>query len=116
MPVMKNPALLSIILFLTGCAFGTSTEIKRAEKLIQQFQCNNIDTDQLRHNPITSFHERTLAISKYKSIEYLNQYKSGDAISDMPLYEIIQMQYVSYKSACQFLGGLTPSIQVMAIQ
>lgn len=116
MRVMKTPILLSIILSLSGCAFGTSAEIKRAEKLVQQFECNSIETDQLRHNPITSFHERTLAISKDKSIEYLDQYKSGDAIFDMPLYEIIQMQYVSYKSACQFLGGLTPSIQVMVIQ
>lgn len=106
---MKTPILLSVMITLTGCAFGTSSEIKRAEELIQNFQCNNIDTDQLSHNSITGFHERTLAVSKDKSLEYIDRYKSGDTLFDMPLYEIIQMQYVNYKSACDFLGGVSVS-------
>lgn len=108
---MKTLILLSMMIILTGCAFGSSSEIKRAEALIQQFQCNNIDADQLSHNSITSFHERTLAVSKDKSIEYIDRYKSGDTLFDMPLYDIIQMQYVNYKSACDFLGGVSISTQ-----
>lgn len=103
---MKTPILLCMILFLTGCALGTSKEIKRAEELIQRFECNNIDSDQLSHNSITGFHERTLAVSKDKSIEYIDRYKSGEILFDLPLYDIIQMQYTSYKSACDFLGGV----------
>ena len=104
---MKTLILLSMVAVLTGCAFDTSSEIKRAEAIIQHFECSNIDTEQLSHNSITGFHERTLAVSKDKSIEYIDRYKSGDTLFDMPLYEIIQMQYVSYKSACDFLGGVS---------
>lgn len=103
---MKTVILLSFSALFTGCALGTSTEIKRSEELIQHFQCKNIQTDQLSHNPIVGFHERTLAVSKDKSEEYLERYKSGETLFDMPLNEVIQNQYKHYKSACEFLGGI----------
>lgn len=108
---MKIPFLLSTILCFSGCTLGSSAEVKRAEQLLQLFECHNIETDQIRYNPMTNFHERILATSKDKSLEYIAQYKSGDEIFDMPLYEIIQMQYINYKSACHSLGGLTPTPQ-----
>lgn len=110
---MKTSILLGLIFCLTGCAIGTSSEIKRAEELVQQFECKNIDTDQLAHNSITGFHERTLAVSKDKSLEYLERYKSGETLFDIPLYDVIEHQYMSYKAACEFLGGISAaSIQV----
>lgn len=39
---MKRFILLTIILNLTGCIFGQSNEVKRAEKVLQSFECNNI--------------------------------------------------------------------------
>lgn len=103
---MKTSFLISFI-FLTGCAFSTSSEIKVAEKLIHQFECNNIDNDQLGHNPITSFHQRSLAVSKDKALEYIASYKAGDTLFETPLDQVIQQQYVTYKSACYSLGGVT---------
>lgn len=106
---MKTPILLSSIIALTGCAIGTSSEIKRAEELVQQFECKSIDTDQLAHNSITGFHERSLAVSKDKSLDYLERYKSGETLFDIPLYDVIEHQYMSYKAACEFLGGISAS-------
>lgn len=104
---MKITLLLSVFLCLTGCAFGTSSEIKIAEQLLNQFQCNNIDSAQLSHSPITGFHERSLAVSKDKAIEFVESYKAGDTLFEIPLDKVIQQQYVTYKSACEFLGGVT---------
>lgn len=107
---MKITLLLSVFLCLTGCAFGTSSEIKIAEQLLNQFECNNIDSAQLSHSPITGFHERALAVSKDKAIEFIESYKAGDTLFEIPLDKVIQQQYVTYKSACEFLGGVTLAI------
>lgn len=103
---MKTSFLFSFI-FLTGCAFSTSSEIKVAEELIHQFECNNIDSDQLGHSPVTGFHQRSLTVSKDKALEYLASYKAGDTLFEIPLDQVIQQQYVTYKSACYYLGGVT---------
>ena len=103
---MKTSFLLSL-LFLTGCAFSTSSEIKISEELLHQFECNNIDTDQLGHNPVSSFHQRSLAISKDKAMEYIESYKAGDTLFEIPLQQVIQQRYSSFKSACYYLGGIT---------
>ena len=55
---MKNSFLLSASILLTGCVLGTSSEIKTAEKLLSQFQCNNIETAELAHSSINTYHER----------------------------------------------------------
>lgn len=112
---MKTSLLLSLI-FLTGCAFHTSNEIKVAEDMIHQFECNNIDRDQLGHNPVIGFHQRTLAVSKDKAVEYLASYKAGDTLFDMPLDQVIQQQYATYKSACYYLGGVTNTAEQKTVQ
>ena len=103
---MKTSFLLSIILFLTGCVIGTSSEIKIAEKLLNQFQCNNVETSQLTHSAITSYYEQSLAASKQKATTYIESYKSGDELFDLPLNEVVQQQYVVYTEACHSLGGI----------
>ncbi|OZI94387.1 hypothetical protein CFN86_07145, partial [Acinetobacter baumannii] len=35
--------MLVPFVFLTGCIFGQSSEVKRAEKLLNNFQCKNIE-------------------------------------------------------------------------
>lgn len=107
---MKTSFLISF-LFLTGCAFSTSNEIKVAEKLIHQFECHNIDSDQLGHNPVTGFHQRSLAVSKDKALEYLASYKAGDTLFEIPLDQVIQQQFITYKSACYYLGGVTNAVE-----
>jgi len=105
---MKTSFSLSAIVLLTGCTIGTSSEIKTAEKLLQHFQCNNVETSQLTHSPITSFHQRTLNTSKERAKNYIKGYESGDYIYDMPLDEAVKQQFDIYKSACQSLGGIQP--------
>lgn len=107
---MKILFLFSSVSFLTACTFGTSKEIQIAEKIFSQFECKNIDSDQLTHNPITGFHQRTLSLSKDKALHYIESYKSGNSPADMPLDQMVELQYTTYKSACQFLGGLTTEI------
>lgn len=107
---MKSVFSLGALLVLTGCAFGTSKEIQIAEKLISQFECKNIDTEQLTHNPITGFHQRTLSVSKDRALQYIELYKSGESPVEMPLDDMVQQQYITYKSACELLGGLTTEL------
>lgn len=111
---MKIALLLSLLLCLSACSLGKSSEIKLAEQLLNQFECKNIDSDQLSHSPITSFHERTLYVSKDKAVQYLESYKSGDYLFDLPLENVIQEQYTSFKSACEFLGGVTISLKTQS--
>lgn len=103
---MKTSFLLSVIILLTGCALGTSREIKTAEKLLNQFQCNNIETTELAHSAINIYHEHALSASKEKAIEYIESYKSGDELFKIPLDEVVQQQYDIYKTACESLGGV----------
>lgn len=101
--------LLSIVpLILTGCIFGQSNEIKRAEKLLLNFQCNNIETNQLPTSSISNFHQQTLAVNKEKVSTYIDQYKNGENLFDIPLDEVIEQKYQLYKQACQALGGVSP--------
>lgn len=100
--------LLSIVtLSLTGCVFGQSNEIKRAEKILQNFQCNNIETSQLATSSITNFHQQTLAVNKEKVSTYIDQYKNGEDLFNIPLDEVVEQKYQLYKQACQALGGVS---------
>ena len=103
---MKLLFLLIATLCLTGCIFGQSSEIKRAEKLLQNFQCNNIETNELTTSPINNFYQQTLAVNKEKASSYIEQYKNGEQLFDIPLDEVVQQKYQLYKQACQSLGGI----------
>lgn len=103
---MKTLFLLSVLILLTGCALGTSREIKTAEKILNQFQCNNIETTELAHTAINIYHEQALASSKQKAIKYVQSYKMGQNLFKIPLDEVIQQQYEIYTTACESLGGI----------
>ncbi|NHB57711.1 hypothetical protein [Acinetobacter shaoyimingii] len=103
---MKIALLFSMLFILTGCSLTTSTEIENAEEIFTHFDCKNIDNEQLSHSPLTAFHERTLAVSKDRALKYIQDYKSGE-ITDIPIENFIQEQYITYKSACELLGGVT---------
>ncbi|BCX72594.1 hypothetical protein TOL5_07940 [Acinetobacter sp. Tol 5] len=106
MSTMKAFLLFSVIVLLAGCALGTSREIKTAEKILNQFQCNNIETAELNHSAINLYHEHSLAVSKEKATEYIERYKSGEELFKIPLDEVVQQQYDIYKTACESLGGV----------
>ena len=103
---MKTSLLFCVIFILSGCVIGTSSEIKTAEKLLKQFKCSNIETTELTHSSMTSFHEHSLAVSKEKATSYVESYKSGDELFKIPLDQVVQQQYDVYKSACESLGGV----------
>ena len=103
---MKSLILLVAIILVTGCTLGTSRDIKRAEKILSQFQCNKIESTQMSHSPMISYHQRTLAISHQKALSYVKSYKEGEKLFDLPLSEVIEQQYSIYQAACQNLGGI----------
>lgn len=107
---MKTLILLSSCLILSGCIIGKSSEMKRAEKLLQNFQCKNIESTDISRSNINSFHQQSLASSKAKATTYIEQYKSGDTSFNMPLDEAVQKQFQLYQSACQALGGINPKL------
>ena len=49
---MNKLILLASVTLLSGCMFGTSNEIKKAEKLLSHFQCNNIESAHMAHSSI----------------------------------------------------------------
>ena len=104
---MKIAVLFSLSLVLTGCMFILSSDIKLAEQQLALFKCKNIAHDQLMHNPIIEFHVRTLNLSKNKAAAYIQEYKDHPSIFHAPLSKVLQEQFVAYKSACEFLGGVT---------
>ena len=106
---MKTLILLAGMMLLTSCSLGTSRDVKHAEKMLSYFQCNKIETAQMTHNSITSYHEQSLASSHQKAALYVQSYKDGEQLFDMPLTEVIEQQYVIYKAACQNLGGIEPT-------
>ena len=106
---MKFSFLIICSVILAGCTLGTSREIKKAEVILNQFECKNIEKSQLNHSAITSYHERSLSVSKEKASSYVQSYKDGEQLFDMPLTEVIEQQYVIYKAACQNLGGIEPT-------
>lgn len=104
---MKLFFLFIAIVSLTGCLFGQSSEVKRAEKILQSFQCGNIESNQLATSSITNFYQQTLAANKEKASTYVEQYKNGEDLFDIPLDEVVQQKYQLYKQACQALGGIS---------
>ncbi|OTG62511.1 hypothetical protein B9T29_06895 [Acinetobacter sp. ANC 3903] len=106
---MKTLILLAAIIVLTGCSLSTSRDVKHAEKMLSYFQCNNIETAQMAHSSITSYHEQSLASSRQKAESYVQSYKDGDKLFDVPLTEVVEEQYFIYQEACQHLGGIRPT-------
>jgi len=93
--------------FLTGCIFGQSSEVKRAEKLLNNFQCKNIETSEISTSSINSYYQQSLAVSKEKATSYVESYKNGEELFAMPLDEVVKKQYELYKAACDSLGGVS---------
>ncbi|ENW19026.1 hypothetical protein [Acinetobacter haemolyticus] len=112
---MKLFFLLVAMLTLTGCLFGKSNEVQRAEKIFQHFECSNIETNQLASSSISSFHQQSLAVNKEKASSYIEQYKNGEDLFDIPLDEVVQQKYQLYKQACQALGGISSVKQTIRI-
>ena len=108
---MNKFILLAGVTLLSGCMFGTSSEIKKAEKLLTHFQCNNIESAHMAHSSITSFHEQKLASSKQKVVSYIDSYKDGEKLFTIPLSEVVDQQFIIYKAACQNLGGIQPDFK-----
>ena len=103
---MKSLALWAGALLFTGCSFGMSHDIKKAEKLLANFQCNKIENSQMAHSPITSYHEQVLYSTKQKAKNYIESYKNGEKLFEIPLSTVIEQQYSIYNEACQNLGGI----------
>ncbi len=53
---MKIFFVLVPFVFLTGCIFGQSSELKRAEKLLNNFQCKNVETSEMPTSSINSYY------------------------------------------------------------
>lgn len=103
---------LSLSLLLSACALGGSSEIQQAEKLLQQFQCHNIETLQMQHSPLNSFYQQSLAASREKVETYIESYKAGDELFDVPLRDVVQQQFQLYTSACEALGGIHLKLEI----
>ncbi|HIE1685425.1 MULTISPECIES: hypothetical protein [Acinetobacter] len=104
---MKIFFVLVPFVFLTGCIFGQSSELKRAEKLLNNFQCKNVETSEMPTSSINSYYQQTLAVSKDKATSYVQSYKEGEELFAMPLDEVVKKQYELYKAACDSLGGVS---------
>ncbi|WP_228274425.1 hypothetical protein [Acinetobacter nosocomialis] len=87
--------------------FGQSSELKRAEKLLNNFQCKNVETSEMPTSSINSYYQQTLAVSKDKATSYVESYKEGEELFAMPLDEVVKKQYELYKAACDSLGGVS---------
>lgn len=94
---------------LSACSISLSKEIQQAEKLLQHFDCQNVERDQTDHSTMTNFYEQALASSKQKAQSYLESYQQGDKKFNLPLPEMIEIQLESYTAACQSLGGVLPT-------
>ncbi|WP_031959652.1 hypothetical protein [Acinetobacter sp. 216872] len=104
---MKIFFVLVPFVFLTGCIFGQSSELKRAEKLLNNFQSKNVETSEMPTSSINSYYQQTLAVSKDKATTYVESYKEGEELFAMPLDEVVKKQYELYKAACDSLGGVS---------
>lgn len=109
--IMKSLAVFATAVVLAGCSISTSRDIKKAEKLLTHFQCGNIESTQMAHSPITSYHEQSLHSSKQKAAGYIESYKNGEKLFNIPLTAVIEQQYDIYKEACQNLGGISQDVQ-----
>ncbi|MCH7315341.1 hypothetical protein [Acinetobacter sp. ANC 3882] len=112
---MKLLYVLIATLSLTGCIFGKSNEVKRAEKVLQSFQCNNIESNELATSSMSNFYQQSLAANKEKAANYIEQYKNGEDLFDIPLDEVVQQKYQLYKQACQALGGISATKETIAL-
>ena len=61
----------------------------------------------MAHSPITSYHEQLLHSAKQKAENYIESYKNGETLFDIPLSAVVEQQYDIYKDACQNLGGIS---------
>lgn len=104
---MKIFFVLVPFLFLTGCIFGQSSEVKRAEKLLNNFQCKNVETSEIPTSSINSYYQQSLAVSKEKATSYVESYKNGEELFAVPLDDVVKQQYELYKAACDSLGGVS---------
>lgn len=100
---MKTLTVLCIMLTLTGCF---SHDLSHAEQLLSQFHCSKIENSQMSHGGVTQYYQDVLFSSKSKAESYVQHYKDGDTQFDLPVTEMIELQYERYKAACQSLGGL----------
>ena len=107
---MKSLAIFATAVVLAGCSISASRDIKKAEKLLNSFHCNNIESSQMAHSPITSYHEQLLHSAKQKAENYIESYKNGEKLFTIPLSAVIEQQYSIYKEACQNLGGVHQNI------
>ncbi|MFH3574662.1 hypothetical protein WAI05_20165, partial [Acinetobacter baumannii] len=78
-----------------------------AEKLLNNFQCKNVETSEMPTSSINSYYQQTLAVSKDKATTYVESYKEGEELFAMPLDEVVKKQYELYKAACDSLGGVS---------
>ncbi len=67
----------------------------------------NVETSQIATSSINSYYQQSLAVSKEKATSYVESYKNGEELFDMPLDEVLKQQYQLYKSACDSLGGVS---------
>ncbi|MDR2249095.1 hypothetical protein [Acinetobacter sp.] len=104
---MKIFFVLVPFVFLTGCIFGQSSEVKRAEKLLNNFQCKNVETSEIPTSSINSYYQQSLAVSKEKATSYVESYKNGEELFAVPLDDVVKQQYELYKAACDSLGGVS---------
>ncbi|RZG64952.1 hypothetical protein EXE25_15385 [Acinetobacter bouvetii] len=104
---MKSLAIFATAVVLAGCSISASRDIKKAEKLLNSFHCSNIESSQMAHSPITSYHEQLLHSAKQKAENYIESYKNGETLFDIPLSAVVEQQYDIYKDACQNLGGIS---------
>lgn len=108
---MKVFILLVSIIFLSACSLTHFNEIKHAEKMLSHFQCNKIESAQMTHTSITAYYEQSLALSRQKAESYVQSYKDGNELFDLPLTEVIEQQYIVYQTACENLGGIEPTLE-----
>ena len=103
---MKFITTLLSTLLLAGCM---SSDLKKSEQLLQNFQCSQIEMSQMSHTSMTDHYQHSLYSTKSKAEAYIEHYHQGEKLFDIPLSEVVQQQYELYKSACQSLGGILPA-------
>lgn len=105
---MKAIVVLCSSFIISACSFNSSQDLKRAEKLLKNFQCHNIESNHMVHSAITNYHEKMLAESRHKAEDYVQHYQAGDILFNSPLSDVVEEQYSNYQNACQALGGIQP--------
>lgn len=65
----------------------------------------------MTHTSITAYYEQSLALSRQKAESYVQSYKDGNELFDLPLTEVIEQQYIVYQAACENLGGIEPTFE-----